>query len=400
MTTSQRRRAGFSIFATMAFLSFVLVMSGVLLSSIIERFNLSGASQGLPLTAVSIGSVLALLSSFLVMGRLTKPTLLKLAVGACSLALVGLAIAPDYGAFLAASVALGVCTGYIDTLLSASIADLYRGPSSEKMMSALHTIYGASSMVVPMIYASVLSGLADAGLPWTRLYLCVSVLGVAALTLLALFNRRQKRDDGTVPDGERRLTKALVLDKLRDGILPGLIVSMFFHNLFFSGINTWISRYVSLTLGSALGSAALSSLWLGIMLSRLLFPRLQWKTRSYVSVAGFAACAIMLLALSFSSAILMCVSAALVGLVFGAMLPCALNIGCSVTPENTLLATTSLNLAMNLGAMIGAPLVGAIEGALGMRAAMAIDTGFVAVASLCLTLTFRRHEKKLRQAAA
>ena len=40
---------------------------------------------------------------------------------------------------------------------------------------------------------------------------------------------------------------------VRKGALPGLIAAMFAHGFFLGGLNTWINRYVGVTLGSALG---------------------------------------------------------------------------------------------------------------------------------------------------
>lgn len=388
MTKSKRSQLTVAIFAAMVFLSFVNLMSGTLLSHIIDYYGLKEASQGYFSSALSIGGVVALISSFVVMGRVAKTTLLKLAVGVCTAALIILRFSNGYGLFVLTCMIMGMSTGYIDTLLSACISNLYQGKKATQMMNLLHTIFSISAVTVPMIYTSLLAGFEAVQLPWNTSYLVVALLGFFVLIILIYSTRdlKESKDNSVAIAGEK-LSKRLLQDKMKAGILPGLIVAMIFHNLFFSGITTWINRYIVHTLGGNIGNMALSFLWLGIMVSRIVVPMLKVGAKRYLCFAGFLTGGVLLLALPFENAVLMCIATAIAGILVGAMIPCAINIGCEASMENTMLATTSLSLAMNLGSVISAPLIGELESLFGLHTAMGINAMFIVICSVIFLFT-------------
>lgn len=385
MTKANRRLLAAALMAGMAFLSSIYSLQGPLLSSMIEHFGLTDSAQGLASSASSVGGVIALLTSFLMIGRLPKMTLFRIALGVCAVFLALLKLAPVFAVFVGLWLALGVGMGYVDMLVSSCMADLYEGRAATRMMCFLHMTYGVASVIFPIFY----SGAMGAGMMWNSLYLCISALAVVLLAYTAFAVRRASRGGGKLMAAEQRMSFKQMGGVVCKGALPGLIVAMFCHGMFLGGLNTWINRYVGVTLGSDLGALAVSCMFVGVMSSRLLVPFMPFTPERYVRVSGLLAGVVLLAALPFGNGLVMCIAACISGLFFGAMIPCMLNIGCAETPESTMLATTVLMLSLFLAQAITSPLIGALEAAFSLHVGIAMCGMFMLLASLCCIPTLK-----------
>ncbi len=390
ITDTQRRRLTSAVFATMVFLAFNNTMGAPLFSYMIDSFHLEDAAQGYAGAAGSVGGLISLLSSFLVMGRVSKVTLLKLVVGIAAISLVFLWFAPVYAIFILASATLGMGAGFIDSLLSAIISDLYDGEAGTKMMNLLHTIFCIAAVLVPSMSAFAASAFVKAGISWSTPYLIVGILGALALLYLMISSRNidtgTKSGDNITKLGEK-MSAGLIRRKWKQGTLPGLILGMILHDIFFGGFGNWITRYITRNLGDEIGNISVSMMWLGVLISRILVPILKINPKRYLCSAGFLTCAIVLVALPFENGLVMCIAGTLVGLVFGAMLPCIINIGCEASMENTLLGTTVLSIGMKMAGVIQAPMTGQMEGTFGLKTTLGIISVFIALSSLVFILT-------------
>ena len=173
--------------------------------------------------------------------------------------------------------------------------------------------------------------------------------------------------------------KAAESGKGTDLRLPGLILAMFAHGIFLSGLNTWINRYAGLLPGT-FTIPAQSFLFAGIMLSRLLVPFLPIRTERYVLSGGIGAGIVLALGLVTGNGLALRLSLLVSGLLAGALLPCMLSIGCSRHREDTLMVTTSMLLALYLGQGISAPVIGGLESAFGLVSG-------IFLCALCMALT-------------
>ena len=359
----------------MALLAAIGALHGALLRSIIEHYQLSKSAQGAASAAASAGSVFALIGAFLLIGRLPKLTLLRLALCLNAVTLALLKLAPPFGVFAALWLLTGVGAGFIDMLLSSCMADLYTGRIATRMMCLLHTLFGLSSMVCPALYGRLIRG----GLPWNDIYLGVALVCVA----LAVFLTIALKLGDKAPNAEKRLSLRAMGGILRKGAMPGMLGGMLCHGIFLGGLNTWVNRYVSVTLASSLGDFALSFLFLGVMASRLLISFLPVSTVRYVRVGGLAAGLLLLLALPFHSGALLCAALSAAGLSFGALIPCMLDLGCREVPESSMLATTALALCLYLGQIVAPPLIGALESTISLHAGICLCGVFMLFSSLC-----------------
>lgn len=372
----------------MVFLSAVFAVQGSLLSAMIDAYRLDAARQGLANTMAFAGGVLALVCAFLMQGRQRKRTLLKIAVTICAVGLGLMWLAPGYGLYTAAWFVTGFGLGLMDTLLSACMADLYTGRQAVTMMCILHTAYGLSSVFSPMGYA----GLLNAGTPWKAVYLIIAAAGL--LILLGAFvvkkGLRIADNEELAPGIAGSLTG--VLPALKEGRLLWLVAAIFFHGIFLSGLNTWINRYAD-SLAGSITIPAQSCVFLGLMLSRLVMPFLPLKPEKYAAAGGLLGGAVLCIGLLIPNGWVLRLSLILSSLLFGALIPCVLTIGCGRQPQNTLLATTGIMLALYLGQAVSAPAIAALEAVMGLRAGMFLCALCMALCSLCCAADAARERR-------
>lgn len=356
-----------ALFGTMVFLSFIMAVQGALLTDIINFFHLESSSQGLPGFLASVGGMLSLGSTFFLIGRLSKIRLLEIGILICCVFLCGVALAKDFLVFLALWFGVGIGIGYMDALLSSCIADLYTGDTATRMMCNLHTTFGVSSMISPIIYSTLKS----AGMQWNYIYFVIAALGLLMLVgMIFVSSKTVSSGSSGAVCTETKLTFRQMAVLLGKGRMPFLLVAIFAHGLFLGGLNSWLTHYVSVTLGGKLGSIALSFLFFGVLISRFCFPFTGMTPVSYLSRAGFLAGVLFAVSLPFSSDIVVCLAAACSALCFGAMIPCLLNVACTDTPRSTLLATTAMMLCLYLGQGLSSPILGIFEKGIGLRYGM------------------------------
>ncbi len=383
MTDKQKRLYTGVLFGAIIFMSSSHALRASLLTSMIDHYSLSSSQQGLPSAVASLGSMLAMLLAFPLMGRVRKPTLLLVAAGLSTLLLFPQYLLPGYGAFIALNLLFGIALGVMDTLLSSSMADLHTGQRSVVMMSILHACYGVGGIVSPMVYGAILKS----GAPWNTVYLSTMALGVLLLIYMAPVSVRQSALPASVDiQASGLITRAGLAEFFRNRRLAALTAFALTFGLFFGGVNTWIIRFVNVTYSERLGDLTLSLVYLGVTAGRLATPLTGIGQMTYLKLMGFAAWALLSAALLIGSGP---ATVALICLAFflsGSMLPFALNAACQLNRRNTMLASTILFFAMYVGQAISAPLIGAIEARAGLPLAMEICYLFAAVSSACVLI--------------
>lgn len=396
MTKSKRRILTAALLGGIAFLACSFALQGSLITRLMNHYEVTESLGGISSAATSIGGFIALFLSLLLMGRLTKLTLLKMSIGVCALFFGMLPFAAEYAVFVLFWGVIGICLGYLDTLLSSCLADWYKGPETKRMMCILHLTYGLAYTIAPIVYALVLSHLDRRSILWNRIYLLLAMFGILLVAYLffAAKGVKEQADDSREEENSR-LSIALVSDTIRmkNGFCLKLMLAMLCHGVFYGGMSTWINRYVGQTLQSDLGDIALTFLFFGVMLSRLIMSFAKLSPETYVRIAGFGAGAVMFVVLFSGNPLLLCIGICLGGIMFGALIPCILTIGTSFIKSNSLLVTTLLLLCLYLGQAIGAPVVGILENRVNLHAGIGICIVFIVLSSVCCLFTRSTGEK-------
>lgn len=371
-----------SLMAGMAFLAAIYALMGALLNNIIAGYNLSDSAQGLASSAASAGCIIALVTSFLLIGRLPKIRLLQISVIICFAFLALLKISPNFSMFVFLWLILGIGMGYLDSLCSSCMADLYRGTghTATFMMCMLHMTFGISNTVTPIIFSGMLKG----GIQWKSIYLYVAAAGLLLFLFLSYSIRiNAGNSERSVIATEQKLSFKRMAQLLSRPPIPGLFTAMFFHGFFLGGLNTWINRYVGVTLGSSLGDIALSFMFFGVLFSRLIVPFTPIKPQKYVCTAGFAAGILLLVAVPFRNGTIMCIAVALSGLAYGAIIPCIHNLACAAMPESSMLVTSANMIMVFIAQVIASPLIGALESAFNLHVGIVILGICMMLCSVC-----------------
>ena len=372
-----------SVFAGMVFLSSIMAVQGALLSSIISHYNLSSSNQGFATLFSSFGGMVAFVLTLLLVGRIRKTRLLLFGFSIVTVLLFFLASLPPFPVFIAIWFFAGIGLGFMDALLSSVIADLYTGPASTKIMCMLHATFGITSMVFPILCSVLLNN----GFLWNHIYILIAVYGILLVGFTIFADLISGK--GSSVNAEKHLSFSDFRAVLSSSSLGLFILGMLLHGFFLSGLNTWVNFYVGTTLGSSIGGAAQSFLFAGILISRLLFPYTGIEPGKYIRICGILSAVCLLAVLPFSSGLVACIGVALSGLCFGAMIPCMLNLACEDNPNNTLLTTSLMMLALYLGQGSASPVLGFFESTVGLRFGLALCAVCMVLASLTFHLKLK-----------
>lgn len=362
---ASRRLLTISLFVCTMFLAAVNMSHGALLTEAITWYRLSDAQQGLANSLQSTGFLLALFTSFFLMGRVTKKALLIACACLITLVMVPLPMLPPYWAYALLFLPVGVAFGYLDTLTSAMIADSYQGAKSTKMMCALHAFHGFSGVLAPLALSWVVSATGK----WQNAYLALLIAG-AAMLLLVIPTVSRFAPPESEKSATARVTPAALKAYFKTRGNAGLMASLFFYGFYLMGMIVWIKRYTEAGLQSGLGALALSSLYLGITASRLLLPVLPISVRAFLRFGNLAAGLVLGAGILYGNAPVLCAAVILSSLLSGAMIPASLSLSCARFAQNTFLASTLSNLFLLTGHIIASPAIGALESVWGLRAAM------------------------------
>jgi len=122
---------------------------GVMLSSIIDAYDLQTAQEGYMSSCISAGALAALLGGILLRGRVSKPAFIFWGGTLMSVMLLLKGTAIPFGVFLAVCTAMGLGMGVMDSFQSAFLADLIPERSAQGL-GVLHGIFGVGGFALPL----------------------------------------------------------------------------------------------------------------------------------------------------------------------------------------------------------------------------------------------------------
>jgi predicted MFS family arabinose efflux permease len=176
-----------------------------------------------------------------------------------------------------------------------------------------------------------------------------------------------------------------LLEKQRAYYRSGATIPVSFRIVQLKKLYAAVKKYqteINDALKSDLGSLSLSLMFFGVMGSRLTMAFSKISPVKYIKFAGIFAGVFMLAALPFRNGAVMCAGIFACGLMFGAFIPCVLDVGCAATPESTMFATTAMMLAVYLGQAVAPPVIGALASAFSMHAGMIFCAAFMFLCSV------------------
>lgn len=343
-------------FATFVVFGGLLVLVGATQASLAAGLELDLAQTGLLAAALSAGLGIGVVGAGPIADRFSRRASFVAAAGLAAACLLPLRWDAGFAAALAAVAGAGAAGGALETLLNAAIADRWR-EGAARPLSGVHTGAALGAVLGPPL----LGGIAAAAgwqVAFAALGLAFATLAVAGLgvRLPPPAPRAPGATRGRVPwRALAPLALALACYVALETALTAFAVP-------------WAA---SLGLPRERGVRAISALWLGLLLGRVLL--LGWRgplDERAVAAAGAAASAILAAAVALRAPQLETVFGA-IGLCLGGVFPLLVARAAARAPEARGTAAGAVAGAGAVGALVASALTGVLGDAFGMRAATA-----------------------------
>jgi len=327
---------------------------GVMLSSYIEEYSLHAGAQGYSASVQEIGLILSIFLSAFLLSKYAKPKILLFMATLMTLSLVGLGLKPAFWLLCTFYLCFGLTFGSLDSLASSLISDLYPKKSGV-MMSYMRAFYSAGGMLAPLVLNSML----NIGLAWDK---AIMIVAGFCLLLLCYFtfvsysripkpiNQSEIRDDVSLG--------ALFSFIKKPGAYIVILIGFFFasHQI---GLTVWIVRYLVVYKEiEGIGAFILSAYWIGVLISRVLLPRLITSPKAILVWGTLIAGILLSIELSVSNGLLASILMVMVGLSEGLVVPMVVDCACKIDRSNSALACSTLIFINNIGGMVAPPVIG------------------------------------------
>ena len=357
---------------------------GVTTNPMIEEFSLTGASQGLMSSMISLGNTLPLLIIPFLQGRIHKIWLIIFgcAMQAAMLLLTG--ISGGFTTMIFACVLLGVGNNFADSCCNSYIVDLHPGDSA-KYLNLLHGFFGIGGLVTPLLISWVIS---RSG--WRASYYVAAALFTLIFlifTVVTLKNR--SKVSAATPAAEKPITAAMFKSYITTRRNLMLLIATIFYAASQIGIVNWIVHYMSVRFDAAeLGSVCMSVYWVCVAICRMFCSRLPFKPHKML-VAGAAAAGVFnAIGVISGSPVVMLICTGLLGLFSGLCIPVTVGEAALGNEDKTGLTTSALYLMMGLSRIV-TPLAMGAAAAKSISAAMMIPAAAALVSALFCALANR-----------
>lgn len=353
----------------MLFLCFSLNVSlvGQMFDSIKTYYGLSFSQGGLLLSMQSVGGLLLSVVCILFISALNKTKLLVVCgVLLCSMLMVVGVLPPLFLLFVVFA-ALGFSGGAINTLANSVMVDIVP-TRAERYITFLHMLFSLGAVVSPILAQAIFPAV---GLTGVFLLFGGFALCWGAFALYAFRSQVKPRMLTCSVSFSVQLRAAVAVLKTR-GMGITFVISILITAWQLSAIY-YISSYFTRLSGNEMqGALALSLLFLGMMVSRLLYARIadrfpKGRVLLLTNAAGLLAWMAVLFVPDYHIKYIFVVLAALF---CGNNFPITFSTACRIVPHNTAAASGFVNLGYYIAIFTIIPLVGTLGDTLGLGNAL------------------------------
>jgi fucose permease len=248
---------------------------GPLFPEILKSFQISDTEGA---TYFAVTSFFGFVGSYLVpflLRKLPRVQTLQLAAVLMALALAGMSFAREFSWLLVFSSVLGLSFGIVGVVQNVLVTLGSSPEKRQRMLSGLHSFYGISSLLAPLIVAGIMS-VTDS---WRSVFLWVAIVP-AALAAAAFFYRESE-----IPRANTRKPFSVRWIHIYVGIALGLYVLA--EIMVSSRLALFVRRDLGLDLQES--SYYLTGFFLCLLAGRLLFTvvHFHWPLRRMLSLALF-----------------------------------------------------------------------------------------------------------------
>ncbi len=340
---------------------------GQMFSSIKTHYAISLSQGGLILSMQSIGGLLLSVLCILLIKLLNKTKLLVI----CGFVLCGtmllIGVLPPLSVLFMLFIILGFSGGAINALTNSAMADIVP-QKSERYINFMHMLFSFGSVITPVLSQALFPsmGLTGVFLIFGGFALCWAVYSVYAFS--GQMKTRLMTGVISLPLQFREMLKVLK----SPGMITTFIISIMITAWQLSAIYYISSYFTGLTGNAMQGALALSMLFLGMMVSRLLYARIadrfpKGRVLLITNAIGvFAWAAVIFIPDNHVKYVFVALSA----LACGNNFPIVFSAACRIAPENTGAATAMVNLGYYVAIFTFIPIVGTLGDSLGLDKAL------------------------------
>lgn len=358
--------------------AFVNSITSVLVNAVVEEFSLTGASQGLMSSMLSLGLMIALLINPLFQGRISKVTMIVLSGTLQVVMLLLSGGAPNFGVFMVSIVLLGMGCGWLDGYINSTMIDAHP-TDSPKYLGLLHGIFGIGSLLAPLAMQWMLGSTG-----WRWVNVALAALTAAAMVMVAVAGKKGKRANMFGKGQEERLSVAQLGAYLKNKRNVLLLCCGAMTSMFQTGVLCWIARYMLLAHDAeALGASCLTIYWIAATVNRFIAPRLKARPLVLIMGGALAASACLVLGIVGGNAIVMCVCMGLLGLTTGHFIPMVVSECAEGYQGSTTLTTSVVMFVMGITRVIVPVLMAALTEIVSVHVGMGVPAVSGILAAIC-----------------
>lgn len=329
---------------------------GIMLSEIVDEYQLLPQQEGLMSSFISMGALTALGIGIIFRGYIQKVQFIIGGGILMSFMLIGKGFHVSFVPFLILCFLMGTGMGIMDSYQSSFLTDLTI-KNAAKSLGFLHGIFGIGGIVLPIILHKLLQKFS-----WRAVYL---ILGIVCFILIFQFMFTVFRCSSEIP-AIKKLEKSQNFQQMR-GFLKKpyfifLLLCMFLGAMAQNGILIWTVRYVTVVLGNAgLASICLALFWAASTVSRVAVPYIRISSMKLLGIGSVLSGVAWGIGIYMRNAEIMLWVCGVVGLTSGCCIPLLLNEGVMFSTNNTGLTTSMLMIVKTLGQILMPILVAFIQ---------------------------------------
>lgn len=347
--------------------SFSVSVMGQMFESIKEIYFLNFTQASLLLSIQSIGGLVLALICILYIDALNKTKILVICgLLLCSLLMIIGAIPPLFLLFVI-FILLGFSGGAINTLSNPIMMETV--PSrAEKHINFMHMIFSFGSVLAPIISQMIESAY---GLPGVFIILGGFALCWAVYSLFAFRSKANNKPDIEKISSKERLKEAIKVFKIQ-GIKQIFFISIMITSWQLSVIY-YLSSYISeLNQSAREGAIALSVLFLGMMISRLIYTRIadKYAPGMVLMISNFLGMLTWLGVFIVQGFLIKIIMVGLSAMFCANNFPIAFSSACKLAPKNTAAASGFVTLGYYIAMFVFIPIIGTLGDVIGLNKAL------------------------------
>lgn len=364
---------------------------GVMLNCFISDYGLKAGAQGYAGSAESIGLILSVVLSALILSKCTKARALLMMAGLMATVLPAVGCRPSYLILCGCYCVFGLSYGSVDALATSTISDLYPDRSGE-IMAYSRAVYSIGGMTAPL----VLSFFLNKGCKWNKVALGASVFGILVfLYYLLVTSPKIPAASADQNANDKISVRAFVTFARKQSAAVSLLFGLFFsgHQL---ALTIWIVRYISTYMDRPKWSTyALTAYWSGALITRLIVPRLKVPSKYLLAIGNLIGCMLLSIGILSGDGRTMCILVFLTGMAEGMSIPMLTEHVCGIDRKHSSTACSAVIVINSLGGVIFPWLIAKLTAACGAKTGIFVLPVTAAVCFVFAVCMFRKKRAEL-----